>query len=186
MTDDIKNVYKGLRSVIEDVVGDQLTTFENSGIPAIFQTRQKPYKQYPYITINHLSIKEVGGWLKNLSVDDNDNTTYTYEYQALFLITCAGKDAESILTTLKRRFSWPSVREKLYTDSEDTAVFQRSFDIRNIEEFLETDYEPKASLEITINFETTETDVDSTIIETVEIDGELTPSEIEIPTIIVP
>ena len=104
---DLERVFEGLISAIASSIGGELATTEGiSGqIPAIFQDRQKQYKLYPYITVDALSIKEVGGWLKDKIVDENDKTEYIYEYQVLVLITCLGVNSADILNDLKRRFS---------------------------------------------------------------------------------
>ena len=170
---DLERVFEGLISAIASSVGGDLATTEglDRQIPAIFQDRQGNYKLYPYITVDALSIKEVGGWLKDKIVDENDKTEYIYEYQVLVLITCLGVNSADILNDLKRRFSFESVRQKIYKDSGDLAVFQRSGNVESVKEFLETDFEGAANLEVTINFTTSLKDDESSVIDSTVIEA---------------
>lgn len=169
-------IFTGLVAVIRDEVGSSLAQVAGPAgttVPAVYQDRQRQYKTYPYITVDRLSTRTVDGWLKNASVNANNNVEYTYEYQSLYLITAYGEDADEILTHLKQKFSFERVREKLYTASGNLAVFQRSRDVVESPVLYETDYEPQASMEITINFEATLADTDSTIIDSAQITGNL-------------
>lgn len=188
---DYSPISRGLVSVIRQQVGSSLYQEQGQAglVPAIFQDWQRQYKNYPYIVINRLSTREVGGWVKNISVDANDNTVYQYDYQVLYLISCFGENADGILTHLKQTFSFDDVRQKLYDDSNGIAVFQRSQDVVEAPTLLETDDEPMASMDISIGFTSTLADLSSTIITSAEIEGNLKTTDDSTPitkTFIVP
>jgi len=190
---DLEPLFVGINSIIESQVGDQLhqTQRDAAGTlgPAIFKDRQKQYKEYPYITVDLLSVKENGGWVENISVNDSDQTEYTFNYQALFLVSCFGKNSSQILSHFKQTLTFEGIRQALYENSGNMGTLQRSRDVNESPDFLETDYEDMASMELVINFHSTIADLSSTIIESVEIESNIKETEDSNPittTFIVP
>lgn len=205
---ELDSVYTGLIAAIAQEVGSRLATTDGAGgtkIPAIFREYSDVLDErsdfdllpFPRISIRTLATKEVGGWLKNKEVDENDRTIYTYEYQALLLISCRVssedevEDALDILSDLKKRFSFDRVRQKIFEASGGVATFQRSntaFGANTFDDRLKKE-RILPSMEVTINFTTTLVDDESSVIDSTVIEGNLTEtieSSPITPTIIVP
>lgn len=173
---DYKPIDEAIIKLVRDQIGSELATsgFQDqlgNPVPAVFQDQQRQYKRYPYVTIDRLSTRVVGGWIKNQRVNANDNVEYDYEYQCLYNIICYGEEAHGLLTHLKQTLSFEDVRHKIYTDSGDLAVFQRSAEVVESPELLATDFEPQSSMEITVNFTTSLANLNSVIITSAEVEG---------------
>lgn len=189
----LEQLYTAVISIVASQVGSQLKQVAKDAVgtlgPAIYKDRQNQYKEYPYITVDILSTKENGGWVEDISVNDVDLTEYSFNYQAMFLITCFGNGAQEILTNFKQSLSFEGVRRALHEASGYSATLNRSGNVVESPAFLETDYEDMASMEMTINFRNVVADTTSGIIESAVIESNLLEYEDSPPitnTIIVP
>lgn len=168
----LKSITTSLIGIIEDAVGTDLSTIdiEGSPYPAIIKDRQSgTMPEYPYIVVDFLTDTDVDGWLTSSTVDTNDNVEYITDKLLFFRLTCYGKNGHEIMSKMKSKLRFDSLRNKLR--SETDAAFTEESAVQEIPQLKSVDYIDNGFMDITLSYVDTEADTASTIIEVIEVNG---------------
>lgn len=138
---DPQDIVDGLVKSVRDQVGYLLSDLpETDGQKAVIQDSEGGIRpNYPYILIDlEDSDKESGGWLRYITVGQ-DNATHILSEQSMSLrITCYGESASNILTILRAQCLDEWVRVEMNENSGATFVDYSNITRQPV--YLETDF----------------------------------------------
>ena len=169
-------VEKGIVRTVRSVVGHRLATDPVSGQELVIREftvdnandkGQKP--DHPFITVGLESVGQYQGWLLDEYVDDDGYPVYVIQLRLFAIVTAFGRGALDIMTELKHRFQIPSNRSRLYSESGAKLVESEAIPDRH--DFLTTDFEPYATMVLTLDYISELVDKDGSSIEKVEAEG---------------
>ena len=157
----------------EPTYSPALSVDPDSLIKNVFQERPEdtPKPNYPYIVLDLTAIEQENGWEINQYVDDNDNTVYETNYELLLSYHVYGSGARAIANQLEGYFRFERVRN----DVEKTTggVIVQTLPIQSLPQQLSDKFIDSAIFTLLFAVTDSQADTQSTIIDQVDIDGEL-------------
>lgn len=146
-------IYPALIQSVRDSIGSSLYQFNtpNGAYPAIIRKRSDgPRPQLPYVTVDIENIRLPSGWLLNTEVEDTGSgiiTTHQILYEVFVCFECYGDNSTPLLQQYHSEFNVPDgVRSQL---KDDAGMSSQYFgQVVSIPEFISTNYEERAKLEI--------------------------------------
>jgi len=169
-----KAILTEFKRIASEEVGEHLSTYRKSGqnVPTVITERPKDLiPETPYITVDILTIDDSGSWLNNTGVDENDNPFFASYFNLLLQYTVYGDNSLSIAQDLKGRFRIGRVLDAITTNT--GAGLKDVFNVNSLPQKLATDYLEVASFNLSVGIADVVTDIETGIIETIVLTGEV-------------
>ena len=143
---------------------DWATAVAPMGVRVIWYRPNAPRPDLPYVTLSMLSFSQVG-WDYIPRPDTNGDAELTGDREFTLQMQAFGDNAFGILEDIRTSLQKPSVLDTL---RDDGIVFVNQNEITNVTALLDTEWEPRASMDIQFRVAQTAED-DLGKIETVEL-----------------
>lgn len=146
---DIEFIQNGLVRNLRNTIGYRLGKDEN-GLPYVIKERRDGFKpDAPFLLVEFIDSTQ-DNWLIHSDVNDRGNINYYTQHRCNFLVTCIGKNSKSIMSEIKQRMEFESVRIELKQET-DGGVLNSTQDIVDSSKFIMTSHEEREQLLMVID-----------------------------------
>jgi hypothetical protein len=169
---DLDAIWRGVRDVVEDVIGPDLT--QVSGKAAIVRARNSGTRpKLPYTTIDILSIRDANSYLTNLTLNEEGQDIYEThkEIPISIAVRAAEQKSYNIAQKLHKSFTFISVQDDLKNNINCTITSVEP--ILSIPEVLSTRLQEFCTFNLILRTSDVDVDTNSFPIENVETVGNI-------------
>lgn len=167
---DIDAILTSVIKICRSAVGDSLSTLGGGSLASVIRTEENGViPKYPYITVDYVQTLDVDGWATDYSVDQNGFSVYSTDKLLILRLTCFGEDGNQIIQKLISKLRFDTYRNRLR--EETGAAFVEESDVGQIPQLKGVKWIENGFVDITLSAIDTDTDAESTTIDTVGVVG---------------